>query len=118
MATSTRGPVPILEERNLTQEVLDLLDTKEPLRTSEDFPSIPQAQIKAALDRLASRSMLEYQAHDSDQVVLTPESESIVANGSHEYKVWKAVKDAGKIPIKELPVRSCASINLRGLWKH
>jgi len=104
----TRGPVPVPLEthnRNLTQDILDLLDTKDTLQTNEDFPAIPQAEIKAALDRLASRSMLEYKPLNTDKVVLTPESEDIVANGSHEFKVWKAVKEAGKVSIKELPVR-------------
>ena len=103
MAGGTRGPVPVPlknEERNVTQDVLDLLESK------QDFPSIPQAEIKAALDRLASRSMVEYQTQDSEQVILTPEAESIVADGSHEFKVWKAVKDAGKVPIKELAVHT------------
>ena len=100
-------PVPLeTQGRNLTQDVLDLLDTKEPLQSNEDFPAIPQRDIKAALDRLASRSMVEYQTNDKEQVNLTPESEGIVANGSHEFKVWKAVKEAGKIAIKELPVGS------------
>lgn len=112
MAGGTRGPVPVpkkADDRDVTQDVLDLLDQKQPLQTSEDFPSIPQAEIKAALDRLASRSMVEYQAHDSEQVLLTPEAEAIVADGSHEYKVWNAVKEAGKVPIKELAV--CAPRN-------
>jgi len=105
--TGTRGPVPVPLEtqgRNLTQDVLDLLDTKETLQSNEDFPAVPQRDIKAALDRLASRSMVEYKTNDKEQVVLTSESEGIVANGSHEFKVWKAVKEAGKIAIKELPV--------------
>lgn len=107
--TGTRGPVPVPLEtqgRNLTQDVLDLLDTKETLQSNEDFPAVPQRDIKAALDRLASRSMVEYKTLDKEQVNLTPESEGIVANGSHEFKVWKAVKEAGKIAIKELPVGS------------
>lgn len=105
----TRGPVPVpleTRDRNLTQDILDLLDTKEPLQTNEDFPAIPQAEIKAALDRLASRSMVEYQTKDAERVLLTPESEGIVEHGSHEFKVWKAIKEAGKIPIKELPASS------------
>lgn len=98
-------PVPVeTKDRNLTQDILDLLDTKQPLHTNEDFPDISQAVIKAALDRLASRSMLEYKAQDKELVLLTPESEGIVENGSHEFKVWKAVKEAGSIPIKDLPV--------------
>lgn len=100
------------EEHNVTQYVLDLLDTKQPLQTSEDLPSIPQAEIKAALDRLASRSMVEYKAHDSEEVLLTREAGTIVADGSHEYKVWKAVLDAGKVPIKELAVRE-RYVNIR-----
>jgi len=115
MAGGTRGPVPVplkTEEHNVTQYVLDLLDTKQPLQTSEDLPSIPQAEIKAALDRLASRSMVEYKAHDSEEVLLTREAGTIVADGSHEYKVWKAVLDAGKVPIKELAVRE-RYVNIR-----
>ncbi|KAH7066363.1 tRNA synthetases class II core domain (F)-domain-containing protein [Paraphoma chrysanthemicola] len=102
----TRGPVPVpleTQNRNLTQDVLDLLDTKDTLQTNEDFPTIPQAEIKAALDRLASRSMVEYKSVNSDKVSLTPESEGIVEGGSHEIKVWRAIKEAGKVSIKELP---------------
>ena len=109
----TRGPVPVPLEtkgQNLTQEILDLLDTKEPLHTNEDFPAVSQAEIKAALDRLASRSMVEYKSLDSEKVLLTPESEGIVAEGSHEFKVWQLVKDKGSVPIAELPVRvPCAA---------
>ena len=106
-------PVPLeTQGRNLTQDILDLLDTKETLQSNEDFPSIPQRDIKAALDRLASRSMVEYKTLDKEQVDLTPESEGIIANGSHEFKVWKAVKEAGKIAIKELPVGSTCSNNI------
>lgn len=107
----TRGPVPVpletQDNRNLTQEVLDLLDTKEPLQTNEDFPAVSQAVIKAALDRLASRSMVVYKSLDREVVGLTKEAEGIVEEGSHEFKVWKAVRDAGRVAIKELPVRLC-----------
>jgi phenylalanyl-tRNA synthetase alpha chain len=104
----TRGPVPIPLEtkgQNLTQEILDLLDTKEPLQSNEDFPAISQAEIKAALDRLASRSMVEYKSKDSEKVALTQESEDIVKNGSHEYRVWQTVKEMERVSIAELPVR-------------
>ena len=98
-------PVPLeTKGQNLTQDILDLLDTKEPLQSNEDFPTISQAEIKAALDRLASRSMVTYKSLDSEKVVLTPESEGIVAEGSHEYKVWKLVKEKERVPIAELPV--------------
>ena len=98
MAGGTRGPVPVpkkTDDRDVTQDVLDRLDQKQPLQTSEDFPSIPQAEIKAALDRLASRSMVEYQAHDTEQVLLTQEAETIVADGSHEYKEGRQGRGQG-----------------------
>jgi phenylalanyl-tRNA synthetase alpha chain len=47
--------------------------------------------------------MVEYQAKDTEQVGLTPEAEEIVEKGSHEYRVFEAVKSAGKVAIKELP---------------
>lgn len=103
----TRGPVPVpLREgsRDLTQEVLDRLDQKPALKSSEDFSEIPQPEIKAALDRLASRSMIEYETNDSEQVLLSAEGKQIVEEGSHEYKVWDAVRKAGKLAIKDLPV--------------
>lgn len=110
MAGRTRGPVPVPVEssnRDVTQDVLDKLDTTEaPLQSSSDFSEVSQSVIKAALDRLASRSMVTYETNDSEQAILTPEAEAIVAEGSHEFKVWDAVKKAGKIPIKELPVCS------------
>jgi phenylalanyl-tRNA synthetase alpha chain len=106
MAGGTRGPVPVPLEsqgRDLTSDILHRLDEKSPLQSSEDFPAVSQPEIKAALDRLASRSMVEYKTKDAEEASLTPEAEQIVAEGSHEYKVWKAVKDAGQIPLKELP---------------
>jgi len=103
----TRGPVPVpLETKqngDLTQQVLDLLDTKEPLQTNEDFPKVAQAVIKAALDRLASRSMIVYQSKDEEKVLLTREAEGIVESGSHELKVWRVVKERGSVGVKELP---------------
>jgi hypothetical protein len=103
----TRGAVPVpleTQDRNLTQDILDLLDTKDTLQSNEDFPTIPQAEIKAALDRLASRSMVEYKSTNTDKVTLTEESQGIVENGSHEFRVWQAIKEAGKVSIKDLPV--------------
>lgn len=105
-----RGPVPVPLEagngtRDLTLEILEHLDEKENWNTSDDFPSISQAQIKAALDRLASRQMLEYDTKDAEILVLTDEAKQICEEGSHEYKVWQAVKSKGKIAVKDLAVR-------------
>lgn len=103
-----RGPVPVpLREggRDLALDILERLDTKTPLQTNDEFPNVSQSEIKAALDRLASRSMLTYTAQDTEQVQLTAEGEQIANEGSHEYKVWAAVHKQGKLPLKELPVR-------------
>jgi phenylalanyl-tRNA synthetase alpha chain len=96
--------VPVLEKRDLPQEVLNLLDEKSTIHTSEDFLGIPQPEIKAAIDKLKSRSMLQYETSDTEQVILTPEGTTICEEGSHEYKVWDAVRQNGRLPIKELPV--------------
>ncbi|KAF2138318.1 uncharacterized protein K452DRAFT_328861 [Aplosporella prunicola CBS 121167] len=101
-----RGPVPVPHrdgDRDVTQQILDLLDQKPTLRSSEDLADVSQVEIKAALDRLASRSMVTYETADSELVVLTKEGQAISDEGSHEFKVWEAVKQAGKVAIKELP---------------
>jgi phenylalanyl-tRNA synthetase alpha chain len=105
--SGTRGPVPVhqVSGGDLTQKILDILDEKETLTTSETFPDIPQREIKAAIDRLGSRSMVEYDTKDTELVLLTTEGKTICDEGSHEYKVWDAVRRKGKLSIKELPVR-------------
>ena len=103
----TRGPVPVPLHnggRDLTQQILDLLENKDPLQSNTDFPDTPQAEIKAALDRLGSRQMLVYETQETEQVLLTKEGQMIHDEGSHEYKVWDAVQQKGKLPLKELPV--------------
>lgn len=103
----TRGPVPVpLQDgnRDLTLDILETLDTTESLQTQESFQNVPQPEIKAALDRLASRQMVEYTTNDTEQVVLTEDGDKIVQEGSHEYKVWEAVQQKGRISLKDLPV--------------
>jgi len=104
---SQRGPVPVPlkdGDRDLTQQILDTLAAKESLKSTEDFQNVPQVEIKAALDRLASRSMIEYQQLTADHVVLEKEGQTILDTGSHEYRVWDAVRSKGRIGLKELPV--------------
>jgi phenylalanyl-tRNA synthetase alpha chain len=102
----TRGPVPVPLQANgtqdLTSEILKKLEDGQPFQTAEAFPQVSQAEIKAALDRLASRGMVEYDTNDAEQVVLTDEGQQICDEGSHEWKVWEAVKSKGRIPIKDL----------------
>lgn len=103
----TRGPVPVpvqTETRDLTLDILSTLETTEPFKSQDAFADVPQAEIKAALDRLASRSMVTYETNDKEIVILSPEGEQIATEGSHEYKVWKAVQENGQLSLKELPV--------------
>lgn len=103
-----RGPVPVPlnnGSRDLTLDILETLEHTDPIQSSTTFPDVPQAEIKAALDRLKSRLMVQYDTADSEVVVLTTEGKQIADEGSHEYKVWKVVKDSGKVSLKELPVR-------------
>lgn len=103
----TRGPVPVplqTDARDLTLEILTRLETESPFQTQDAFPNVSQAEIKAAIDRLASRSMVLYDTTDREVVVLTKEGTQIAQEGSHEYKVWRAVKESGTLPIKDLPV--------------
>ena len=104
-----RGPVPVPVkdgETDVTQLILDTLATKDvtPIFTSAEFPSIPRNEIKAALDRLASRSMIEYQTKDAEIILLTQEGEEICDQGSHEWKVWNAVKRSVRLEMKNLVV--------------
>lgn len=90
---------------DLTASVLDALSSaNQPLLSTDAFPSTPSLSIKAALDSLASRSMVEYETIDKEKVVLTEEGESIAANGSHEAKVFDAVVAAlDGLKIGDLP---------------
>ncbi|KAI9375004.1 tRNA synthetases class II core domain (F)-domain-containing protein [Aspergillus egyptiacus] len=90
---------------DMTNPILDALSASDaPILSSEAFPSTPSLNIKSALDRLASRQMVEYETIDKEVVVLTKEGETIVANGSHEAKVFQAVLAAmDGLKISDLP---------------
>ena len=77
------------------------------LLTSEAFPSVPFVTIKSAIDSLRSRDMVFCRQIDREEVHLTPEGERIVKNGSHEARVFEAVRQAVEgLKISELPVRA------------
>jgi phenylalanyl-tRNA synthetase alpha chain len=90
---------------DLTTPVLDALASSDtPILSSEAFPSIPFTSVKSALDRLASRSMVEYETIDKEILVLTDEGSAIANNGSHEAKVFEAVIAAiDGLKISDLP---------------
>ncbi|PYI13528.1 hypothetical protein BO86DRAFT_459509 [Aspergillus japonicus CBS 114.51] len=90
---------------DMTKPILDALSASDAsILSSEAFPSTPSLNIKAALDRLASRQMVEYDTIEKEIIVLTPEGEEIATNGSHEAKVFQAVLAAlDGLKIGDLP---------------
>lgn len=82
------------QEGDLANQVLQALNIQSPLLTSEAFPSISSQTAKSALDRLAARSMLTYETIEREQVLLEAEAEQIVAHGSHEARVFEALRQA------------------------
>ncbi|KAL2164359.1 hypothetical protein VTH06DRAFT_3575 [Thermothelomyces fergusii] len=79
---------------DLTSEVLHALSKSDPISSTEAFPGVPFETIKAALDRLAARSMVAYEQVEREEALLEPEAEIIVSHGSHEARVFEAVRQA------------------------
>lgn len=78
----------------LTSQILYALDKQSPILSSDAFPSLKSADVKSALDRLASRYMVTYETIDKEEAVLEAEGQDIVAKGSHEARVFDALKQA------------------------
>ncbi|KAF4122446.1 phenylalanyl-tRNA synthetase alpha chain [Geosmithia morbida] len=88
---------------DLATEILQRLSIQEPLLSAEAFPAIAYQDVKAALDRLASRSMITYVTIEREEPVLEAEAEQIAAHGSHEARVFEAVSKAVEgLTIQEL----------------
>ena len=77
------------QQGDLPSEILQLLSKQDPLLSAEAFPSLKSTEVKAALDRLASRSMVTYETIEREELVLEAEAEGIVAHGSHEARVFE-----------------------------
>ncbi|KAF3918217.1 hypothetical protein ABW20_dc0108404 [Dactylellina cionopaga] len=88
----------------LQMEVLQKLhaSTAATLTSEDDFPTVPFATLKAALDSLQSKEMIAYETRDTEYNILTAEGEQILATGSHEAKVWEVVHKLGEIRIADL----------------
>ncbi|CAJ2502202.1 Uu.00g095960.m01.CDS01 [Anthostomella pinea] len=87
----------------LPLEILQALSKADPILSSETFAQVPFESIKAALDRLSSRSMVTYQQVEREEAALEPEAETIVSHGSHEARVFDAVHKAmGGLSIQDL----------------
>ncbi len=89
MATAAHGP-----SGDLALEVLQSLSKSDPVISSEVFPHVKPTEVRGALDRLASRSMVTYKAIEKEEFVLEPEGEQIAAKGSHEARVFEALRQA------------------------
>lgn len=110
-----RGPVPVPLQANgsvdLTLDILTQVEGGDEIKTQDVYPQHSQAELKAALDRLASRQMVEYDTNDAEEAILTDEGQQICDEGSHEYKVWYAVRQSGKLSLKD-PALSSASAKI------
>lgn len=88
---------------DLTSQILHALDKQDPILSTASFPLQKSTDVKSALDRLASRHMVTYETIDREEAVLESEGQDIVANGSHEARVFGALKQAMEgLTIKEL----------------
>ncbi|MCJ1402057.1 Phenylalanyl-tRNA synthetase, beta subunit, cytoplasmic [Xylographa trunciseda] len=90
---------------DLPMQVLDALaQGTGPILTAEIFPSESFTTIKSALDRLGSREMVLYKTIERDEAILTAEAQGIVEHGSHEAKVFEAVRSAVEgLKVSDLP---------------
>lgn len=106
---------------DLTSQVLDALaESDGSLLSNVVFPSVVSTTVKSALDRLASREMVVYRIIEQEKAILTPEAEGIAAEGSHEAKVFEAVRDAVEgLKIADLPVcwLNCMPARLDVSWE-
>ncbi|KAL8737205.1 MAG: hypothetical protein Q9181_001931 [Wetmoreana brouardii] len=90
---------------DLTSQVLEVLSrTEGPITSSDAFPSVDFTTMKSALDRLRSREIIECKQIDREEAILTTEAEGIPVEGSHEAKVFEAVRQAVEgLKIADLP---------------
>ena len=79
---------------DLPTRILHALAASDPVLTADVFPEVPFAELKAALDSLSSKSMITYKALDQEVATLEPEGEQIAAHGSHEARVFEALRAA------------------------
>ncbi|TFA98953.1 Phenylalanine-tRNA ligase alpha subunit [Trichoderma ghanense] len=97
------APVSADSAGDLAHEVLRALANTDQILSTEAFPKVPFETLKAALDRLSSRSMVVYEQIERQEAVLEPEAEQIVQHGSHEARVFEAVHKAlGGLSIQDL----------------
>lgn len=79
---------------DLAAQILQALSTQSPIQSADAFPAVPFQELKAALDRLGSRSMISYETIEREEAILEAEAEQIATHGSHEARVFEALKQA------------------------
>ena len=97
-AAASTGP-----SGDLASQVLLILSKKDPVLSVEAFPDSNFAELRSALARLASRSMIAYEQLEREEAVLESEGEQIAEHGSHEARVFEALSKAlGGLTVAEL----------------
>jgi phenylalanyl-tRNA synthetase alpha chain len=79
---------------DLASDILAALSRQDPLSSNDAFPQATFTDLKAALDRLGSRSMVTYKQIDREEALLEPEGKLIAENGSHEARVFEVLRKA------------------------
>jgi phenylalanyl-tRNA synthetase alpha chain len=80
---------------DLPVEILQKLNDKgDPLLSAEAFPHVKPVEMRSAIDKLASREMVKFDTLEKEVIILEPEGEQIAASGSHEVRVFEAVRQA------------------------
>lgn len=81
---------------DLPLQILHALDktSSSVLHSAEAFPDAGFAEIKAAVDKLKSRDMISYETIEREEALLEPEGELVAEKGSHEARVFEALRAA------------------------
>lgn len=65
-----------------------------------------QATLKGTLDSLAGRNMVDYKMHSTELWLIAEEGQSVLKQGSPEYRVWQACGETESgLTVKDLQVR-------------
>lgn len=86
MAASQSGDLP--------NAILQALSKSDQIISSDAFPSQTSTDLQAALLSLASKEMVTYDTINRDDWTLLPEAEGIAQNGSHEARIFEALRKA------------------------
>jgi len=88
-AGSSEGP-----STDLAIAILHKLSQKDPFVSAQEFPDTKSTDVRGALDKLAARLMVSFETLERDEAILEPEGEEIAAKGSHEARVFEALRQA------------------------